>query len=203
MRDIASNVAGTLLTNTAATGFVIGGRAGQETDTELVEVVPGTRRDEDGELSDGDAGDVFTYTVTIAHAGNSSAAAFDLALADPLPSVLQPISVSSSVGTATLDGSTVRLAVPEFLIGDAPIVLTYVVRMTDAIQPGQQVPNLATLISTARRALAGGPMGRGRGARHRRPRRRRDEGDRRDFAAADRLEPVQSRPAGSSPSARR
>ena len=112
----------------------------------------------------GDAGDVFTYTVTIAHAGNSSAAAFDLALADPLPSVLQPISVSSSVGTATLDGSTVRLAVPEFLIGDAPIVLTYVVRMTDAIQPGQQVPNLATLTFDSAPGVGGRPDGAEAGA---------------------------------------
>ena len=75
VRDIASNVAGALLTNTAATGFVIGGRAGEETDTaRSVEVVaPELAVTKTVNHPTGDAGDVFTYTVTIAHAGNSSA----------------------------------------------------------------------------------------------------------------------------------
>ena len=146
VRDIQSNEPGAVLTDTASIGFVIGGRAGTDTATASVDVVgPELVVTKAVNHPTGDAGDSFIYTVTISHAATSTGPAFDLVLVDPLLPVLQPLSVSSSIGTATLVGQNVRLDVPELLQGDAPIVLTYVVRMTDAIEPGQQVPNLATL----------------------------------------------------------
>lgn len=146
VRDVAGNTAGTALVNATDAVFTIGGRSGEQSASATAEVVePQLVVTKQADHPTGDAGDVFTYTVTIAHSAASSGPAFDLVLEDILPSVLQGLSVSASVGTATLTGNTVRLTLPQFLPGDAPIVLTYTVRMTDAIEPGQQVPNIATL----------------------------------------------------------
>ncbi len=156
--DVGSNIAGATLVNPATTGFVIGGRAGTADASAAVDVVePALSVTKAVDHTTGDAGDTFTYTVTIAHTAGSTGPAFDLLLDDPLPAVLQPVSVISSVGTATLVGSTVRLTLPAFLPGDAPIVLTYVARFADTIEPGQQAPNVATLTFDSAPAVDGRP----------------------------------------------
>ncbi|WP_131857226.1 DUF11 domain-containing protein [Bosea sp. BK604] len=156
VRDIAGNAAGSVLVNASDAVFTIGGRSGEQSAFAATDIVePQLVVIKQADHPTGDAGDPFTYTVTIAHAPASSGPAFDVVLQDILPSVLQGLSVTSSTGTATLSGNTVRLTLPQFLPGDAPIVLTYTVRMTDAIEPGQQVPNLATLSFDSAPAGAG------------------------------------------------
>ncbi|HEX2891099.1 isopeptide-forming domain-containing fimbrial protein [Vineibacter terrae] len=156
--DVGSNFAGATLVNPATMGFAIGGRAGTTNASAAVDVVePALSVTKAVDHTTGDAGDAFVYTVTIAHTAGSTGPAFDLLLEDPLPAALQPVSVTSSVGTATLVGSTVRLTLPAFLPGDAPIVLTYVARFADTIEPGQQVPNVATLTFDSAPAVDGRP----------------------------------------------
>ncbi len=139
-------VAGSSLVNAAALAFTIDGRSGSLDATapaELVEPALDIRKTVD-QLT-GDAGDVFTYTVVIAQAPGSSAAAYDIALADVLDPRLLPVSATASAGSAAIAGNTVTLDLPRLLLGDAPVTLTYTVRMTDAVEPGQVIGNTAAL----------------------------------------------------------
>ena len=48
----------------------------------------------------GDAGDSFTYTVTVDHAAGSTAAAYDVVIEDLLDAVFAPVSVAISTTQA-------------------------------------------------------------------------------------------------------
>jgi len=94
-----------------------------------------------------DAGTEITYTVTIQHAANSSANAYDIALADLLPAGLTLVagSLASSAGTATSSGGAINLALGTYALGSDPITLTYRARVGDAAAPGQVFSSAATL----------------------------------------------------------
>jgi uncharacterized repeat protein (TIGR01451 family)/fimbrial isopeptide formation D2 family protein len=144
--DVAGVNAGADLSNGASLDFTVGGRPGEvETSVPSVLVEPELVVTKTVDSLTGDAGDTFTYTVTIAHAATSTSAAYDIVVTDVLDARLLPVSVTASVGTATIAGSTIRLAVDRFALTDAPIVLTYVVEMADTVEPGQVIGNTANL----------------------------------------------------------
>jgi fimbrial isopeptide formation D2 family protein/uncharacterized repeat protein (TIGR01451 family) len=144
--DLAGLTAGDALVNAAGAAFTIGGRPGTlavNAPAELVE--PELDITKSVDVVAGDAGDVFTYTVTLTHAAASTAAAYDVVVLDALDAVFEPVSATASQGTASISGNTIRLDLPAFLITDAPVVVTYVVKFRDAIEPGQVVGNTAAL----------------------------------------------------------
>ena len=146
--DLAGIDAGAPLVNAAQANFTIGGREGRLDVTALAELVePELDIAKQVDRTTGDAGDVFAYTVTIAHAADSTAAAYDIVVTDALDARFVPVagSVSSSLGTATLVGNGIRLEIPRLLTTDAPVTLTYSVRFADTIEPGQVVGNTAAL----------------------------------------------------------
>jgi uncharacterized repeat protein (TIGR01451 family) len=95
----------------------------------------------------GDAGDVFTYTLVITPAADATGPAYVVVVEDALPALLAavPGSATSSVGTATILGNTIRIEIPVLLPDAAPVVVTYRAAFTDAIEPGQTVTNVANL----------------------------------------------------------
>jgi fimbrial isopeptide formation D2 family protein/uncharacterized repeat protein (TIGR01451 family) len=144
--DDAGISAGDRLVNDAAATFTIGGRDGTlevEAPAELVEPVLDIAKQVDATA--GDAGDLFAYTVTIGHAANSTAAAYDVVVIDTLDARFIPVDVTSTFGTATITGNEIRLEVPRFLATDAPITLTYRVRFADTVEQGQVIGNTASL----------------------------------------------------------
>ncbi len=157
VRDVPGNVAGTTLTNNAvATSDT--GTGSTTAPPQTVEVVaPELTIAKAVDLVTGDAGDRFTYTVTVDHAATSTAAAFDVVIEDVLDQVFAPISVTTSAGTAVITGNTIRLTLPAFLTSDAPVVVTYVVAFRDTVEPGQVVGNTATLDYDSTRGPGGRP----------------------------------------------
>lgn len=97
----------------------------------------------------GDAGDVFTYTLTLDHLAGpaSTAPAFLVMVVDSLPGtlILDAGSITASLGNATAVGNTVQIEIPVLLPGDPPVTVTYQARLADGIEPGQVVPNNASV----------------------------------------------------------
>jgi len=144
VQDAPAVVDGAVLVNAGTLDYVIGGEAGEERDDAPVTVVePDLAITKTVDRLTGDAGDVFTYTVTLTPGGTGPA--FDVVVTDVLDAVLFPIAAASTLGTATVAGQTITLTIPVLLPTDAPVVLTYSVRFTDAVEPGQVVGNTATL----------------------------------------------------------
>lgn len=142
--DLPAVSEGAVLPNAARLGYVIGGEAGGESDAVPVLVVePALAIAKTVDRLTGDAGDLFTYTVTVTPFGTGPA--FDVVVTDVLDAVLLPVSASASAGTAAIAGQTITLSLPVLLPGDAPVVLTYTVRLADAVEPGQVVGNTAAL----------------------------------------------------------
>ncbi|MBX9699469.1 MAG: isopeptide-forming domain-containing fimbrial protein, partial [Acetobacteraceae bacterium] len=144
--DLPGLVAGAPLVNAAALDFSIGGRTGSlaaNAPAELVE--PALTIAKSVNQPSGDAGDVFTYTVTIAQAPGATAPAYDITVTDLVDPRLVPLTVNASTGTATISGNTISLTLPRLLLTDPSVTLTYTVRMADAVEPGQMIPNIAAL----------------------------------------------------------
>jgi fimbrial isopeptide formation D2 family protein/uncharacterized repeat protein (TIGR01451 family) len=144
--DLPGLDAGALLINEANLAFTIGGRAGTldafaPADLVEPELIMGKTVDQ---LS-GDAVDSFTYTVVFAHAPGSTSAAYGITLTDILDPRLEPVSVTSTAGNATITGNTVELTLDRLLLTEGPVVLTYVVRMREVVEPGQTIGNRADL----------------------------------------------------------
>ncbi len=119
-----------------------------DTDSAAAEiVVPRFLLDKAVDHVSGDAGDVFTYTLVLSPAAGTDAPAFNILIEDPLSPFLAlvPGSLTSSMGTVTTVGNMIRVEIPTMLPDAAPVIITYRAAFTDAIEPGQVVPNLATL----------------------------------------------------------
>ena len=97
-----------------------------------------------------DAGDVITYTVTTAHAADSSSEAFEYSFADSLPNGLQPLGIISATlngvdvsdqigfnnaGVFSLSGADLDIPL------GASLVVVYQVKVLDTIGPNETVGN--------------------------------------------------------------
>ncbi len=108
---------------------------------EVVEPSPTVSQVRD--LAAGDAGDVVTYTVTIANPG--TAAGYSTTFTDTLPPnlVLDTDSVTTTAGTITsgeTSGDTsVAVDLSTVAAGAGPITISYQARLADAVTPGDEL----------------------------------------------------------------
>ncbi len=114
--------------------------------SEATVVVPVLDIVKDTAFTTGDAGDIATYTVRIAHTAASTSAAFNLVLGDLLAPglVLVAGSASSSAGTLTEGANGIALNLGVLALGDA-VTITYSARLADNVVQGQSITNTATL----------------------------------------------------------
>lgn len=92
---------------------------------------------------------VLTYTLSIYHAWNSDATAYDVVITDIVPSVLsyvpgtlQVSSPAGSVVSATI-GNSLIITVSEYPVSPSPILVTYQATVTLAAEPATYYPNNA------------------------------------------------------------
>lgn len=148
---VASNaVAGSTLTNTAkAESFAPGGeRPGLAavTDDAKIDVVrPDLVIVKDAAPGVGDAGNLVTYTVTLSHAAGSTAPAYLVNLSDILPAGISLVagSATASAGIITETGGTIGFSLNQYLLGSAPITITYQARYAGNVVDGQAINNTA------------------------------------------------------------
>ncbi len=95
----------------------------------------------------GDAGDLVTYQITLSHASGSSAAAYLVNLADVIPAGLTLVAgtATASRGTITEAGGNIGYTLNQFLLGDAPVIITYQARLAGNIVDGQAITNTASV----------------------------------------------------------
>jgi fimbrial isopeptide formation D2 family protein/uncharacterized repeat protein (TIGR01451 family) len=144
-RQVENDAQGTI---SAPTDPTVPGGTVTATDSTLADIVlPTYLLDKAVDRLSGDAGDVFNYTVTLSPEAGTDAPAYNIVVEDALSPFLAlvPGSVTSTVGTVTLLGNTIRVEIPVMLPDAPPVIITYRAAFTDAIEPGQVVPNTATL----------------------------------------------------------
>ncbi|NKE46382.1 isopeptide-forming domain-containing fimbrial protein [Roseomonas frigidaquae] len=95
-----------------------------------------------------DAGAVVTYSITIRHANNSDAPAYDLALSDLIPAGMELVAgtLSASTGSVSALGNAISWSADQHLLGAANIVITYQAKLLDSVTPAQVLSNTATLV---------------------------------------------------------
>jgi fimbrial isopeptide formation D2 family protein/uncharacterized repeat protein (TIGR01451 family) len=151
-------VTGTELTNAANLEFTIGTRTGTLTATAPADpIAPQLTIGKTVAGTSGDAGDLFTYTVTVAHALASPMPGYDITVQDRLDPRLIPVSVSSTMGRGEINGQLVTLTNLPRLAQNEQAVLTYTVRFADTVQPGQRIGNTATLAYDSNPGPGGAP----------------------------------------------
>ena len=156
-RAAASNAPGTQLQNDATLNVTSPSLPAippvVRTASEIVEVVaPDPVITKTASIVSGDAGDEVLYTVTVAQGPLASGPLLNTTISDLLLSPgldLIAGSVTTSRG-AIIAGNGQNDAIVAILPGvlnpgDAPIVVTYRARLTDAVEPGQQLVNTARL----------------------------------------------------------
>jgi hypothetical protein len=74
----------------------------------------------------------------------------------PFPLVVEPGSLATTLGTATVIGDTIRIDIPVLLPTDPAVIVTFQARFGESIEPGQIVTNNATVSY----ASSPGPIGR-------------------------------------------
>ena len=142
--DEAANANSDALTNNALVQFGSGLDASASADIDVVE--PLLNIDKSGSITQGDAGDVVTFTITIDHLPASVADAHDLVFQDMLPTdlVLNTGSISVTSGPAfdinTSAGNTVALGWDRLDQAEI-IVLEYQATLATGVMPGQTVTN--------------------------------------------------------------
>lgn len=159
--DRPENVASTTVTNTATLNY----DNGALTDDAVAEIVePVLDIQKTVTPGNGDANDVFTYTVVVTHLPTSTGPAFALLIRDLL-----------NAGNLALIPGTVTVSIPGFIVtsgngaadtivtiagGVLPLggslTITYQARLTGAPAPGATVPNTATLDYASYAVVLGG-----------------------------------------------
>ncbi|MDZ7789009.1 MAG: hypothetical protein U5L08_00655 [Xanthomonadales bacterium] len=146
--DETANVNNDDLTNNVLVQFGPGLDASASADIDVVE--PILSLDKSGSITQGDAGDSVTYTVTLQHTGGSAADAQDLVFDDPLPTdlalSLPSIQVVSgpNFDVNTSAGNTVSLGWTDLQVGEV-VVLEYQATLTPGVQPSETLTNTATV----------------------------------------------------------
>ncbi|MDP3418833.1 SdrD B-like domain-containing protein [Falsiroseomonas sp.] len=143
-------VAGSTLTNTAkAETFAPGGGkpglAVAIDDAKIDVVRPDLVIVKDAAPGSGDAGNLVTYTITLSHAAGSTAPAYLVNLSDILPAGVALVagSASASVGLITETGGNIGYSLNQYLLGSAPITITYQARYAGNVVDGQVINNTA------------------------------------------------------------
>lgn len=141
--DIASNAAGPgrVLLLPAVLDTPLGARS-SAVSVEVVE--PVLVLDKIGSAISGSPGDVITYRITLAHAGESTAAARDISLTDNLSTgdlVLVPGSLVVLSGPGVVTGPGVSVSIPTLEL-NAETVIEYQA-IIGSVPPGAAVPNVA------------------------------------------------------------
>lgn len=146
--NVPANVNGDALNNSVLVQFGSGLDASATAPLDVIEPVLNVVKT--GSISQGDAGDPVTYTVTISHANTSTAIAQDLVLEDILPAEVLltqgSLVVTSGPNFATVSdtGNTVAAGWTELLLGEE-IVLQYQAQLQQTVQPGQSITNTANV----------------------------------------------------------
>ena len=146
--DETANVNDDDLTNNVLVQFGPGLDASASADVDVVE--PILSLDKSGSITQGDAGDSVTYTVTLQHTGGSAADAQDLVFDDPLPAdlalSLPSIQVVSgpNFDVNTSAGNTASLGWTDLQVGEV-VVLEYQATLTPGVQPSETLTNTATV----------------------------------------------------------
>ncbi|MEM9594530.1 MAG: isopeptide-forming domain-containing fimbrial protein [Acidobacteriota bacterium] len=149
--DVVGNAGGDEITNSSLVQFGPGLDGGDALDLDLVE--PALLLTKSADLGAGDAGDTVTFTLRIEHAPASTADAFDVALADPLPPELTFAGfVGSGLGTCgdtpdtgpTEAGGVITATWSGFPRGAVCEVVFQAV-LGVSVMPGQTVTNVASL----------------------------------------------------------
>jgi len=150
--DQAANASSDELSNTALVQFGPGLNASASAAVDVVE--PLLNIDKSGSITQGDAGDAVTYTITINHLPASAADAHDLVFQDVLPPalVLNPASISVTSGpnfdVNTSAGNSVALGWGRLDQADT-IVLEYQATLAPGVMPGQTITNTGDLSWTS------------------------------------------------------
>ncbi len=100
-----------------------------------------------------DAGDLVTYSITVAHANESTSVAYNLVLVNPLTTFMSadPGSVWCSVpctvvyGNSSTAGTNITLGMASFALGSSAIVVTFRGRVTDTAVTGSIIGADASL----------------------------------------------------------
>lgn len=147
VRNVPANQNGLVLTNTAT---VTSDGAPSISDTAAVELVePALTIAKGATPTVVDGGDTVTFTITVGHTGASTADAFDVAIADALPTGLTYAgNVQALAGpgpTVTVAGQGVTFAWSSIPLGAGPYTFTFDVTVDPSIVPGQTFTNVADL----------------------------------------------------------
>jgi fimbrial isopeptide formation D2 family protein/uncharacterized repeat protein (TIGR01451 family) len=94
-----------------------------------------------------DGGDVITYTITLGHAPGSTSAAYLLNLSDLLPPGVSLVvdSARASAGAVSEAGGNVSWTLGQYVLGAAPVTITYQARAAAGVVDGQVLNNTAQL----------------------------------------------------------
>ncbi len=148
--DLAPNQSGDLLTNTALVQFGPGLNASSSAQVDAVAPVLAIVKS--GDITQGDAGDTVTFTLTINHPAASTADAFDVVLNDDLPAGLTLVT-----GTLTTDSGSVPTDLIEDVAGNGfsagwvsfglseTSVLTFEATVDPEVTPSEVITNTATV----------------------------------------------------------
>ena len=151
--NVASNQNGTSLTNSAT--FTVPNGTKTASAAAVTVVTPVLRVVETPSSTTGDAGGAaITFTVVVSHTGASTANAYDIALADVVPSGFTAVSGSftNTAGTApsaiSQSGNTLSATIAGLPIGSTS-TYTFQAKLNGATTPGQVVTNTPGLTYTS------------------------------------------------------
>ncbi|MGB7453075.1 MAG: hypothetical protein WBM36_13195, partial [Lysobacterales bacterium] len=148
--DRAPNQSGDLLTNTALVQFGPGLNASASAQVDAVAPVLAIVKS--GDITQGDAGDTVTFTLTISHPAASTADAFDVLLSDDLPAGLTLVA-----GTLTSDSGLAPDVLLEDIAGNGfsagwvsfglseTSVITFEATVETVVTPSEVITNTATV----------------------------------------------------------
>ena len=144
LKDVPNNSNGNVLTNTARLQYGTGLQATDTADVEVVE--PELDVSKTASPTTGDAGDTITFTVTVDHAGTSTADAFDLVVTDQIPTDMtwagNVQTVSGPAPTVDTSGlPTVTFSWDDLALGAGPYTFTFDVTLDTTVQPQQVITN--------------------------------------------------------------
>jgi fimbrial isopeptide formation D2 family protein/uncharacterized repeat protein (TIGR01451 family) len=95
----------------------------------------------------GDAGDLVTYQITLSHAVGSTSPAYLVNLSDIIPAGVSLVAgtATASAGTITETAGNIGFSMSQYLLGSAPVVITYQARLAANIVDGQAITNTASV----------------------------------------------------------